>query len=142
MSIKEIMRFQSDRELDKQQYDWTNEAVNIVEEMLEAKGYNVPDKQRGFLRGIVDYIRARTATNPAITWLRPTEHDIVDACADQIIFNIGSLMKLGYDPEKVLAEVSKEINSRKGCMHEGKYQKDKDQDPSTLYKADFTRCAI
>jgi len=139
MSIKEIMRFQSERQLDKQPYDWSNEGVNIVEEMLEAKGYDIPKDQRGFLRGIVDYIRARTATNPAITWLRPTEHDIVDAHGDQIVFNVGALMKLGYDPEKVLVEVAKEINSRKGAMVAGKFEKDK---TAKTYKANFTGCKL
>ena len=141
--IKDIMKFQTARGLDKQPYDWSNETVNIIEELLEAKGYDVPKSERGFLRGISDYIRARTATNAAITWLRPTAHDSVDAYADIIVFCVGAIQKLGYDPEKVLAEVVKEITSRKGCISKGKFEKYLDEkSQSEWYKADFKGCEL
>ena len=143
MSIKNIMKFQTKRGLDKQQYDWNNETMNVVEELLEAKGYEIHKNQRGFLRGLTDYLRAHTATNPAIKWFRPTEHDMVDAWGDVIVFCVGALMKLGFDPEKVLAEVSKEINSRDGCMSNGKFEKYTDErSKAKWYKADFTKCKL
>ena len=143
MSIKEIMRFQSDRGLDKQSFDWTNETMNITEELLEAKGYIVPKDQREFLRGLTDYIRARTGGNFAIAWLKPTKHDMVDAFADIIVFCVGAIQKLGYDPEKVLVEVAKEINSREGEMKNGKFEKFTDvKSVRKWYKAEFTKAEL
>jgi len=144
MSINNIMKFQTDRGLDKQPFDWSNETINITEELLEAKGYDVPKNQRGFLRGLADYMRARTATNAAITWLKPSKHDMVDAFGDIIVFCVGAIMKLGFNPEKVLVEVSKEINSRQGRIINGKFEK---YLPHQIgyekpYKADFTECQL
>jgi predicted HAD superfamily Cof-like phosphohydrolase len=142
-AIQEIMKFQTTRGLDKQVFDWENEATNIVEELLEAKGYDVPKNERGYLRGLVQYLRARTATNAAIGWLKPFERDAVDAFADIIVFCVGSIMKLGYDPEKVLDEVAKEINSREGEMKDGKFEKYLDDDSKAKwYTADFTGCKL
>ena len=139
MSINNIMRFQSDRGLDKQPFDWENEVMNITEELLEAKGYDVPKNQRPWLNMIAKYIRSRAAINAAITWIRPSKEASVDAFADIIVFCVGAIMKLGYHPEKVLAEVAKEINSRKGEMKNGKFEKYLDVE---TYKADFGECTL
>lgn len=71
-----------------------------------------------------------------------TEYDQVDAFADIIVFAVGALHKLGYNPEKVLAETLKEINSRQGSIDKttGKWEKDKNQSKDTLYKADYSQC--
>jgi DNA-directed RNA polymerase subunit L len=63
----------------------------------------------------------------------------VDALCDIMVFAVGALFKLGYDPEKALSETVKEISSRQGSLNEntGKWEKDKEQDLSTLYKADY-----
>lgn len=68
------------------------------------------------------------------------EHEMVDALCDLIVFAVGGIRKLGYAPEAALQETVKEIMSRKGSLDtvSGKWQKDKNQDPSTLYKADYT----
>lgn len=68
------------------------------------------------------------------------EHETVDALCDIIVLATGALHKLGYDPEKALKETVKEITSRQGCFNPdaGKWQKDVNQDPATLYKADYT----
>jgi predicted HAD superfamily Cof-like phosphohydrolase len=69
-------------------------------------------------------------------------HGIIDAYADMIVVITGSIYKLGYDPNKVLAETLLEISSRKGTIDPttGKWQKDTNQDPTTLYKADYSAC--
>jgi predicted HAD superfamily Cof-like phosphohydrolase len=69
-------------------------------------------------------------------------HGIIDAYADMIVVITGSIYKLGYDPNKVLAETLLEISSRKGTIDltTGKWQKDINQDPTTLYKADYSAC--
>ncbi len=67
------------------------------------------------------------------------EHEMVDALCDIIVVAAGSLYKLGYNPRKALSETTKEINSRVGSYDEdvGKWKKDPNQDPDTLYKANY-----
>ena len=139
------MKFQSDKQLDKQTYDWQNETANILEELLEARGYNIPKEQRElFLKPLVTHIRTKTSTNSAITWIKPTPEDEVDAFGDIIVFAVGAIMKLGYDPEITLQEISKEINSRKGSIIKGKFQKFKpDEDGyKKPYKANFSKAKL
>lgn len=68
------------------------------------------------------------------------EHEMVDALCDIIVVAAGALHKLGYDPKKAMKETVKEISSRVGAFDElaGKWKKDPNQDPDTLYKADYT----
>jgi len=50
-------------------------------------------------------------------------------------------MKLGYEPECVLNEVAKEINSRVGSIIDGKFIKDKSPEArAKWYKADYEKC--
>ena len=145
MSIKGIRRFQDERKLHKQPYSWENEVMNVLEEMLEAKGYDVPSKVReSFLRPIAQYIRSKAATNPAIIWKEPTIEEKVDSHGDQIVFNVGAIMKLGYEPSSVLDEVSREINSRDGKIIKGKFEKflPGDKGYNKPYKADFSKCKL
>ena len=81
-----------------------------------------------------------------------TDEDMVDALCDLIVVATGGLFKLGYDPEKCMDEVIKHISSRKQDPQQkevwdkwgasGKWQKQKDQDPSTLYEPNYERCKI
>lgn len=66
-------------------------------------------------------------------------NEMVDAYCDLIVLATGAIHKLGYDPTNAMAETLLEINSRKGAVDKltGKWQKDRNQDPSTLYKADY-----
>jgi len=68
------------------------------------------------------------------------EHETVDALCDIIVVAVGAIHKLGYTPEDALRETVEEITSRKGSFNEavGKWQKDESQNPSTLYKADYS----
>jgi predicted HAD superfamily Cof-like phosphohydrolase len=67
------------------------------------------------------------------------EYEMVDALCDLIVVATGAIYKLGYDPDEALGETVREINSRRGTFNEatGKWQKDPDQDPETLYKANY-----
>ena len=71
--------------------------------------------------------------------LAKTVDDRVDAAADIIVLAAGIIHKLGYSPEASLTETVKEISSRKGSIDPttGKWQKDRNQDPATLYKANY-----
>ena len=44
--IREIIRFQTDRELDKKDFDVLNEQANIIEEVFEMDSYDIPKEQR------------------------------------------------------------------------------------------------
>lgn len=78
--------------------------------------------------------------------------EIVDALSDIIVIATGELTKLKYNPELVLKQTVKEISSRQqdpeqakawaaGNRQPGeKWNKDKSQDPSTLYTADYSTC--
>ena len=73
----------------------------------------------------------------------PTDEDKVDGYADIVVFCIGAIMKLGYNPKIILEEVGKEINSRAGQMLNGKFTKYKSQEAvAKWYKADFTKAKL
>jgi len=78
----------------------------------------------------------------------------VDALNDIIVIAVGEIRKMGYNPESTLNETVKEISSREQdpaqrhrWISEGKHSgekwlKDKGQDKSKLYKADFSKARI
>lgn len=72
-------------------------------------------------------------------YARGDEYEMVDALCDIIVVATGAIYKLGYDPEEALIETVLEITSRKGSynIETGKWEKDRDQDPKTLYKAHY-----
>jgi len=137
--IEEIKRFQKERNLDKQPYQLINEAVNIIEELLEANGIKVKKEQRKTLKKEYDNFIDNLTKKLDSKYEEPSEEDKVDAFADIIVFAIGAIMKLGYDPECVLSEVAKEINSRVGSIVDGKFQKDLSK-KHLWYKANYERC--
>ncbi len=135
-AINGIIKFQADRDLHKREFDWSVEATNILEELLEAIGIN--DRNVALLSVGDMQIRIREKTQAGLV-IAPSKVEQVDAFADVCVFAIGAIMKLGYDPEKVLAEVGKEINSRIGSMKDGKFVKDKSVEAkANWYKADFS----
>lgn len=141
--IKEIEKFQTTRMLDKQEFDAGNEAVNIIEEVLEMHGYAVPKEERSFLKyEWVRFIERQVEAGSAVPTTYFDTESKVDAFADIIVFAVGAIMKLGYDPTCVLKEVALEINSRHGSIVDGKFQKDTSPEAKAKwYKADFTWCA-
>lgn len=79
----------------------------------------------------------------------PNEHEMIDALCDIIVVATGAIHKLGYNPNIAMNETLKEISSRqqdpiqkdiwKKWGASGKWEKNKSQKPSTLYKADYTK---
>ena len=147
-AIKEITRFQTDRDLDKKDYDALNEHASIVEELFESVGFDIPKENRAKLKeawGLFVQDTANTNEIATINTFSPEgifpENEKVDAYCDIVVFAVGAIMKLGYDPELALLEVAKEINSRKGEMVHGKFEKDLSEEAkANWYKADFTNC--
>jgi len=143
--IEEIMRFQTERELDKQKYCYWNESVNILEELLEGKGLLVYKHKRGLLKDyweefIEDLIADRVAER---SYGCDMEHESVDYLDDIRVLCIGATMKQGYDPRKTLEETGKEINSREGKIENGKFQKFTHKEAKAKwYKADYTNCTL
>ena len=69
----------------------------------------------------------------------------IDAMADIIVFAYGEIAKYGYDGDKVMNEVIKEISSRVGSYSEEtkKWQKDKSPEAqANWYTADFSGCKL
>jgi hypothetical protein len=142
-AITEVMRFQSERQLDKMEYNWSNDTLNSLEELFEQAGYDIPKTERKSLNHILDYAEFILNGNKNIEQTPPTEHDIVDGICDEIVFAIGKLMKLGYDPELALQETAKEINSRTGSIENGKFQKfTTPEAKAKWYKADYSKAKI
>ena len=76
-----------------------------------------------------------------------TDDDRIDALCDVIVFAVGAMWKLGYNPDVALDETLKEIESRKQDKQQeqewfmnganGKWQKSRSQ--VDMYKADYNR---
>lgn len=82
------------------------------------------------------------------------EYEKIDALLDICVVAIGEVAKLGYNAELCLKQTVKEISSRRqdpkqkaqwelATKQPGeKWQKDKSQDPDTMYKADYSTCKL
>ena len=145
-AIEEIMRFQFDRGLHKQPYNPINEHTNIVEELLESIGFDVPKAKREDLSKYWNIFVSELESTETITRLdKDTQGawEQIDAYGDVIVFAIGTIAKLGYDPEKVLVEIAREINSRSGYMINGKFEKDLSlESKAKWHKANFKHCEL
>lgn len=74
-----------------------------------------------------------------VAYSESNEHEMVDALCDIIVVATGALYKMGYNPKESLQETIKEISARTGILDvaTSKWRKDPNQDPSTLYKANY-----
>jgi len=144
--MKSLIEFQTDRGLDKKEYDGINEHGNILEELLESMGLDVPKENRPALKAawieffhelVIDGIATDNDAEDM------TNEDCVDAYCDIITFATGALLKLGHNPEIAIAECGKEINSRVGSMVDGKFEKDlSDEAKANWYKADYSKSKL
>lgn len=69
----------------------------------------------------------------------------VQALANMVVISYNELIKIGFDPDKVMVEVMLELNSRTGEYSEEtkKWQKFKTPEAQALwYTADFTNCRV
>ena len=63
---------------------------------------------------------------------------MIDAMNDLRVIATGGIWKAGQDPELSLKQTCKEVLSRQGSIGpDGKWLKDRSQDPSTLYTANY-----
>lgn len=100
---------------------------NTVRKLTEFKG---PVEYSMLYEELQEFLAAYSQGN---------KYEMVDALCDIIVVATGSLYKLGYDPREALTETVLEITSRQGSFDEttGKWMKDPNQDPATLYKANY-----
>ena len=81
-------------------------------------------------------------------------HEMLDALTDLIVIAAGEMVKLGFNPELCLKQTVKEISSREQCPDQAaswangdrmpgeKWLKNPNQDPSTIYSADYSTCRL
>jgi hypothetical protein len=132
--------WQKERGLDKLEFVMEEAIYRYLEEIFELRGFNSGDS-KSFARDMTIEIE-KLAHKNNIKY--PKEDVIVDAICDLRVFGCGDLLKINYNPEKCMEETIKEISSRKGAWspEKGKWIKDPDQDPDTLYEADYSKCKI
>jgi len=136
--IKRIKKWQKDRLLDKMPFNWSNEATNIVEELIEILGYKVPKEKREDLRQEFGKFVADFVNKHNLEELQEDEGDrIVDGLSDIVIFAVGGMMKAGYEPTCVLNETLKHIESRTGKIINGKFVKDENV---KTYTPQYDKC--
>ena len=141
-AVKEIVRFGLDRNIDKMDVKKRDYCKNIIEEMFELYGHDIPKEDRHKLDKVLD---AMFAASPIDTSHKgySTVHEQIDALADVAVFSMTEMLKYGYHPERVLQEVAREINSREGVIVNGKFEKFIDtESKSKWYKADFSHCKL
>jgi len=140
--IKEIERFALDRNIHKMEYNYFDYVASILEELVELAGGDVPKEKRDILKegynNFLIYLRENDVIPEEL--VVSSDDTRIDAIADITVFSLTELMKLKTDPSLVLEEVAKEINSRKGEIKNGKFEKYTDDKHKKLwYKADFSK---
>ena len=131
MSIfKSIINYNTVRGLLDRGFNHQKELSFIIEELLESTGNYTSEAAQD---------KSKEMSEDMLKESNPTPETIVDAWGDIIVYAVGGITKLGYDPEKVLAEINKEISSRTGKIIDGKFVKDLD---AVTYKADFGDCKL
>ena len=148
--FKELKRFQEDRLLNKQEFNLRVATMNILEELLEAHGIGDNEEREvastlyGIIQNIVKLTKDDVENNTdvdGITFSEPTIEDQIDAFCDIQVFADGEIGKLGYNNEKCMSEVAREINSRTGEIIDGKFTKYKTPEAmAKWYNADFSGC--
>lgn len=138
--FNELKRFREDRGLDKNGFDIETYLRKDLEEMAELLGFD--DKLCDLISRHQSkaFINIRNQNIELDINIDDSIECKIDALGDRIVYAIEAIEQLGYDAEKVMLEVSKEINSREGEIVNGKFQKFKTPEAKAKwYIADFTK---
>jgi len=127
--LGKIKKWNEDRGL-LNTFNLNNEISFIIEECIEAMKDIDSKTARKMALNQVKLLNSIKGNNT-------TPVQMVDAFADMIVFATGAIYKLGYDADKVMKEVQKELDDRTGNMIDGKFIKDK---KDSRYIADFSKC--
>lgn len=138
-----LRRWRRERNITKS--DYQTFCKNIIEELLEPL-YDKEDIEI-FQKQIVD-----TYFSPKSLFDFAKPDAIIDAIQDIRIFSINETELMGYNAERCIHEAIKEVSSREQDPSQkfdwevngayGKWQKDKDQLPHTIYKANYEECKL
>jgi len=139
--MEELIKFQTDRGLDKQEFIALNEQINIVEELLELVGYDVPKDHRSALMHEWKKFVFEVTSKKIALFVGNNESTVPDALCDIITFATGGLMKNGHNSLLAIEQCGKEINSRVGSMVDGKFEKDLSKSKD-WYKADYSKSKV
>ncbi len=114
-AINRIVKWNQERGLDQKPFDLVQEVAFVYSEILELTGNRVPNHDQ-YAYDFISKIQ-----NPELSL---SQEDIADGFGDIIVFSIGALHKLGYDPEQVLNLIM-DANEKKGTYinHLGKIEK-------------------
>ena len=143
--MQEFMDYQKNRGLDKKPFVALNESANIIEEVLEMNGFNIPKENRESLKQEIEIFMSKMFSVGISE--RDEKFDSVysplDALSDIKNFCDGGQMKIGYDPNKCDIECAKEVHSRVGSIINGKFEKDLSPLAVDMwYKADYSLCKL
>ena len=137
--IDDLREWRSNRNITKS--DYLQFCKNIIEELLEPL-YDKDDTPYVKEKIISDWFNKELIS-------LANENDIIDALNDIAVFAINEVETMGYDFEDTIMETIKEISSREQDPSQkaewdlfgatGKFEKDKNQDPKTLYKAKYEK---
>ena len=132
-----IKKWNEERNLLNQEFNLEVEVLNIVEEIMEMSTNLQSDDARELATEITQAIIDIPDSNG------DNSEKIVDALGDIIVYVTGAMLKLGYDPNKVMDEVLQEIESRRGEIIDGKFVKDKSPEAKAKwYKANFSKTKL
>lgn len=134
--LNRIVEWNKERGLDQQEVDISNEVSFIVEELIEMTTQMKSEEARNY---------AQIVTNNMFSVdIMPSNEQVADAAADIIVFATGLILKSGFNPEIVMDEVLKEIESRVGSEDEtGKWVKDRSPEAQAKwYKANFNKAKL
>lgn len=147
--VDSIKHFITKNKLDKIGFNPITYATNIIEELLEL----LTELESSDAKKIAETIIDNWVKEYNIDTNKIDDYKAVDSIGDIIVFSIGGLLKKQYDPNCVLTEIGKEINSRKqdpkqakdwkenGVPLGAKWLKDLNQPEKEKYKADFKNCS-
>jgi hypothetical protein len=128
--FQKIIQWNKERGLLDKEFNHQKEVSFIIEELLESTGNHDSITARD---------KAEKIANDIVTPDYFEEEKVIDAFGDIIVFATGVIAKLGYNPDKVMEDIYKEIDSRKGKLIDGKFVKDPE---ATKYIADFSKCKL
>ena len=113
--------------------------ANVIEELLE-----IYFKNKRLIKFLQFLIMIIFSIKKPISRL-----NTLDAIQDIQVFSINQTELMGYNNDIALSEVIKEVSSREQCPNQkeqwlkygaiGKWQKNRSQNKSTLYQADFSK---
>jgi predicted HAD superfamily Cof-like phosphohydrolase len=131
-----IVEWNKERKLLDKEYNHRAEVSFIVEELVESIVNKPSEEVRPVANKLTEDLFSSLEDTKETDTKETTVEEKVDAFADIIVFAVGAIAKLKYNPEIIMNEVLKHIESRTGKYDEkeGKFIKDKNV---KTYEPDF-----